>query len=99
MFYFTKGKERERKIYNADADAEISKWPYVNIRKFRPQAKKKKVVFLLKKHVSQCCNSIFCNHSVYNDTLTEAATRGVQSLSFNKVAGLETLAHVISCKF
>ena len=42
MFYFTKGKERERKIYNADADAEISKWPYVNIRKFRPQAKKKK---------------------------------------------------------
>ena len=97
MFYFTKGKERERKFYNADADAEISKWPYVNIRKFR--VRQKKMVFLLKKHVSQCCNSNFCNHSVYNDTLTEAATRGVQSLTFNKVAGLETLAHVISCKF
>ena len=40
MFYFTKGKERERKIYNADADAEISKWPYVNIRKFRVRQKK-----------------------------------------------------------
>ena len=97
MFYFTKGKERERKFYNADADAEISKWPYVNIRKFR--VRQKKMVFLLKKRASQCCNSDFCNHSVYNDTLKESATRGVQSLTFNKVAGLETLAHVISCKF
>ena len=98
MFYFTKGKERERKFYNADADAEISKWPYVNIRKFR--LRRKKMVFLLKKLASQCCNSNFCNHCVYNDdTLTEAATRGFQSLSFNKDTGLETLAHVISCKF
>ena len=44
MFYFTKGKERERKIYNADADAEISKWPYVN-KKIQASGKKKKKWF------------------------------------------------------